>query len=253
VGRYGAFEHQTASFAEWSGHVRWSTDVLVARESNKLSGALVVHASRVPTWSRHIIADAIVSAVGPDAQSRSFNAFLLGVSPERLIGGAAVRDHHDPVHSAGSRVSAHQPARDRRGHSGRARRSDHAAMADRRIGERRLTVIGTVLSAIGLFVMALSKEPAIWIGGLVLFEIGLGADMVAFSSWIHDFIPSAFRGSWISATSSVRTFVGIAGTVGAGALIDSLGYTIVWIAAAIVTALSAAPLIWLASRKPDEA
>lgn len=66
----------------------------------------------------------------------------------------------------------------------------------RRLSERSLTIIGTGLSAIGLLVMALSKEPAIWIAGLVVFEIGLGADMVAFSSWIHDFIPSAFRSSF---------------------------------------------------------
>lgn len=116
------------------------------------------------------------------------------------------------------------------------------------MGLAALSVAGVLTCAAGYLTMSLAPHWSLWAAGLVCYEIGLGLDLMAFSSWLHDLVPAEKRTSWTSARSSIQTLVGIVGTLGAGGLISVFGFREVWLAATAITALALLPLLALRRR-----
>lgn len=123
-----------------------------------------------------------------------------------------------------------------------------APMTANRLGLGRTSAAGTVLATAGYLLMSLAPHWAMWSVGLVAFEVGLGVDLAAFGSWMHEFIPDDKRATWLSAGTSIQTLVGIIGTVGTGTLIERIGYRPVWLGATAFCGASAIPLLALQRR-----
>ncbi|MGW4794024.1 MFS transporter [Nonomuraea sp. NPDC004297] len=123
-----------------------------------------------------------------------------------------------------------------------------AAPLNRRWGLPVVSTAGVLTCVAGYLVMSLAPHWSVWAVGLVCYEIGLGLDLAAFGSLLHDLVPAEKRTSWTSASSSIQTLVGAVGTLGAGMLISVFGFREVWLAATAVTALALLPLLALRRR-----
>ncbi|MEV5887863.1 MFS transporter [Nonomuraea fuscirosea] len=123
-----------------------------------------------------------------------------------------------------------------------------AGLLNRRWGLAALSVAGVLTCVAGYLMMSLAPHWSLWAVGLVCYEIGLGLDLMAFSSWLHDLVPAEKRTSWTSARSSIQTLAGVVGTLGSGGLISVFGFREVWLAATAITALALLPLLALRRR-----
>ncbi|MFI9848245.1 MFS transporter [Nonomuraea sp. NPDC051941] len=123
-----------------------------------------------------------------------------------------------------------------------------AAPLNRRWGLPVVSAVGLLTCIVGYLIMSLAPHWSLWAVGLICYEIGLGLDLIAFGSWLHDLVPAEKRTSWTSARSSIQTLVGIVGTLGAGGLISVFGFREVWLAATVITALALLPLLALRQR-----
>lgn len=96
-----------------------------------------------------------------------------------------------------------------------------------------ITFIGIFITAIGLALILFDTNKLIFIIAFVIFEIGIGLANVSYSLWIHDYIKSEVRTSYLSGLSTVQSLIAFFIALLFGVLIERLGYTGGWIVAIV--------------------
>lgn len=117
-----------------------------------------------------------------------------------------------------------------------------AAMLGSRIRHMKKSLIGYALIFAGSVLLAVGRSFWPFLGGLILFELGLGLHQGAAAAWVHDLIPSERRASVISALSAAGSMMGLLVPTGTGYLIGNLGTPAAWCLAAGSTLCAASVL-----------
>jgi predicted MFS family arabinose efflux permease len=101
-------------------------------------------------------------------------------------------------------------------------------------GPARLLVPGLLLSAVGMALLAATSEPALVIAGATVFGIGFGVLQNATLTLMYARVPAGGEGA-VSAIWNAAYDLGMAaGALGAGLVVASVGYSVVFVLTAIV-------------------
>lgn len=107
----------------------------------------------------------------------------------------------------------------------------------------KVSIIGQGLIAIGSITIASHTSIVAFYIGACLIELGLGIDMSASSVWVHDFIPSERRASYISAISAAGSLFGFTIPLVSGYIADQIGFRYNWLLAFIGSIITITLLI----------
>jgi len=113
-----------------------------------------------------------------------------------------------------------------------------AAPAMRRIDPVLVSILGQVGIALGVATIIGRPDLQGFFVGATLFELGLGLDSGASAAWVHDFVPSEQRASFVSAFSAAGSCAGIATPLAVGAFIQFGGFVYSWSLSILSTALT---------------
>jgi predicted MFS family arabinose efflux permease len=101
-------------------------------------------------------------------------------------------------------------------------------------GPARLLVPGLLLSAVGMALLAATSEPALVIVGATVFGIGFGVLQNATLTLMYARVPAGGEGA-VSAIWNAAYDLGMAaGALGAGLVVASVGYSVVFVLTAVV-------------------
>ncbi|WP_025675896.1 MFS transporter [Paenibacillus polymyxa] len=92
----------------------------------------------------------------------------------------------------------------------------------------KITLLGTFISAIGLFIIGINSNIITFLAGAILFEFGWGVETSAYSSWVHDYLPSEKRATFYSGLSALESLSGFFLTLLIGFFTDYFGYSFIW-------------------------
>lgn len=116
-----------------------------------------------------------------------------------------------------------------------------------------VSLAGYIVVGFGMGCLALF--PTLWafVVGAICFELGLGLDGGAAQVWVHHYIPSKQRASYLSALSSAGSVVGICVPPLNGLLIQICGFGAAWLVALVASTLTLCVLVILARQKVEVA
>lgn len=92
----------------------------------------------------------------------------------------------------------------------------------------KITLLGTFISAIGLFIIGMNSNIITFLAGAILFEFGWGVETSAYGSWVQDYLPSEKRATFYSGLSALESLSGFFLTLLIGFFTDYFGYSFIW-------------------------
>lgn len=112
----------------------------------------------------------------------------------------------------------------------------------KRIHPVRVSALGHLIIVLGTLVIVFFPTLPVFLVGAILFELGLGIDSGAASSWVHDYFPSSQRSSLLSALSTAGSTMGIITPTLVGLVIQSWSFAASWFIAVISSLMTIAVL-----------
>jgi MFS family permease len=106
-----------------------------------------------------------------------------------------------------------------------------------------ITVSGILVATLGLIVISVSREKVLFLIAFIVFELGFGLSSSSYNTWIHDYIPSSGRTSYLSALNTIQSLISFFISLILGFLLDKLGFTGGWIFAVVFQLLCIPVLI----------
>lgn len=107
-----------------------------------------------------------------------------------------------------------------------------------RVNPLAVSLIGLGMTSMGGLIIFSAHGLLPFLVGLACYELGLGLDSAAYGVWVHEYIPSERRSSFLSAFSSFEGITEFFVFVLAGWLVESLGYVKGWLAIPISEAIA---------------